>query len=209
MRRFRSFALLAIVLAALVVGTRLSLPLLAHFLIRDDALARADVIVVLGAHRIGRTLEAGVLFRQGWSPRILLLRSPDWIDRDLTDPLHIHLPDWIDIQKSALAQMGVPASAIQESGTALGNTRAEARFVARFASRMSYKRVIVVSSPYHTRRAKWLLRSAAANSFAIIVRPTRYEPIHPDQWWAWPLDRSDIVFEYLKFVFDTVPGQGE
>src|SRR5467141_3279132 len=115
MRNLRRLLISVAILAALAAGVRLSLPFLGRGLIRTDPLVKADAIVVLGSYRVERTLEAGALFREGWSKRIVLLRSPDVASSGVLQTLHIRIPVWIDIQKSALAQMAVPTSAIIES----------------------------------------------------------------------------------------------
>jgi len=200
MRILRRLVAIIVVVGVLAVATRLAMPFAARRLIHSDPLAHADVIVVLGSARLERTLEAGTLFREGWSRRILLLRPPDVASRGVLSQLHIHVPLWLDIQKDALAQMSVPASAISDSSHDLDTTRTEAEYVALYARTNRCKRIIVVTSPYHTGRARRFFRRFAGKSFEMIMRADRYEGIDPDQWWRRPVDRSDVVFEYLKIL---------
>ena len=205
MKRFRFLAIAVLVGAGLALGARLAMPLAARALIRSDPLAHADMIVVLSSYRLERTLEAGTLFREGWSGRVLLLRSPDAVNRDLLRSLHVRFADLADIQRDILAQMGVPAAAVIESPAEFGTTKAEAHFVAELARRQRCRRIIVVTSPYHTSRAGRYFRKEAGKSFTVVMRPNRYERIDPDHWWRRPVDRYDVVFEYLKLGYGLVP----
>ena len=182
----------------------MAMPHIGSVLIRSDRLARADMIVVLGSHRAQRTVEAGTLFKEGWSGRILLLRSPGDLNRPALRRMGIHMPVWIDVQKDVLMQMGVPSSAIAESSVELGNTREEAEYIGQEARRGGMSRVIVVTSPYHTRRAGSYVRRAAGPSVEVLMRANRYERVDPDHWWQRPIDRSDVVFEYMKRIYGLV-----
>jgi len=201
LRRLASAAILALALAgALVTAMRYA----SRPLIRTDPLAPADAIVVLGSYRLERTLEAGTLFREGWAKRILLMRSPDISSSNVLSRVHVKVPVWLDIQKDALHQMAVPASAILQSPTQ-DTTISESRYVAHFVRLQKYKRIIVVTSPYHTARAGRFFRKAAGNSFEVIMRADRYEPADPDHWWRHSGDRSDVVTEYMKSIYAISP----
>ena len=180
------------------------MPRIGSVLIRSDRLARADMIVVLGAHRVERTIEAGTLLKEGWSGRILLLRSPGDLSRTALRRMGIHLPVWIDVQKDVLMQMGVPSSAIAESPVELGTTREEAEYIGQEARRRGMSRIIVVTSPYHTRRAGSYIRRAAGPSVDVLMRANRYEQVDPDHWWLRPIDRIQVVSEYLKRIYGLV-----
>ena len=202
MRKFRRLLFVAALslIVVLVLG-RLALPCIGRRLIHTDPLQRADVIVVLGSYRMERTLEAGSLFQEGWSPEVLLLRSPDVSSSGVLRRLHITVPVWLDIQKSALSQMSVPPEAIQATSRTADTTRTEAELIADYAHAHGYRRVIVVTSAYHSERARRLIRKAAAGSFDIIMRADRYQRIDPAHWWRRGPDRNDVLVEYLKSVY--------
>jgi uncharacterized SAM-binding protein YcdF (DUF218 family) len=193
------FAIL--VLAIVVVAVRLSMPYMARRLVRTDPLRHSDLIVVLGSYRLERTLEAGMLVHEGWARRILLLRGPDLIRDSLRRQLEIRVPVYADIQRDALVQMGVASSAIVDSPGVQDSTRSEAVAVAGYVRQNGYRSVIVVTSPYHTARARRLLVNAAGGSFQVTMRADRFETIDPDSWWRRFPDRSDVTLEYLKIVY--------
>jgi len=177
------------------------MPWMARRLIRSDTLKPADAIVVLGAMRIERTIEAGTLYREGWAPRVYLLRPPDLIDAPLERRLGIHIPAYLDIQADVLRQMQVPASAIGSPADPEDSTRAEAEACAVYARKNGFRRIIVVTSPYHTTRARATFVRAMKGSCDVIMRADRYEPADTDRWWTAFPDRYDVVTEYLKRVY--------
>lgn len=201
LRLVRCLLTFVLIVAIAAIAFRLSMPFMAKHLMRSDRLQRADAIVVLGGERIERTIEAGILFRQGWAPRILLMR-PRNETRDSTRPVTgLHFPVYVDIQRDVLNQMHVPASAIALSPRVQESTRDEAAAVAAYVAGNGFRRIIVVTSPYHTERAHELLAEAAKQSFEIVMRPSRYETVHPDHWWTAFPDRYDVTTEYLKRAY--------
>src|SRR2546428_2906183 len=200
----RAVIISVLIIATLIFAARLARPFAARRLIHSDPLVRADLIVVLGSYRLERALEAGSLFRERWSDRILLLRAPDIATSGLLRQLHLHIPVWLDIERDALVQMSVPPAMIIDASRALDSTLAEAEFVAEYARSHQYQRIIVVTSPYHTGRAARLFRGAARGSFTVVMRRTGYESPDPDHWWRHAPDRTDVVLEYLKTLHGLV-----
>jgi len=169
-----------------------------RLIVRNDPLAKSDAIIILGSQRIERTLEAGQLYREGWAPRVVVMRLRDLNRRSTLRAMGIDVPLYFDIQVSILRQMGVPASAIVEVREVVESTEGEARQVAGYARARGYKRIIVVTSTYHTRRASRYFR-CLAHDVQTIVRDTRYGGSDPDAWWQWPLDRVDVLGEWVKW----------
>jgi len=142
-----------------------------------------------------------MLFREGWAPRILLLRPPDLVRVRLQQQLGIHVPNFLDFQKDALRQMGVPAATVLESPHTHSSTLSESAAVAEYVKQHGYQRIIVVTSPYHSGRAGSMFDAASKGSFQLVIRVNRFEPVDPDQWWRRFTDRTDVVLEYLKTLY--------
>ena len=188
-------------LLLLVIAGRLLMPFMGQRLIRSEALRRSDAIVVLASMRLERTFEAAALYREGWAPSIILMRAPDLVRDRLREQLHIRVPVYLDLQKDVLRQLGVPASAIEASPGLQESTRQEAAAISAIARQRGLRRVIVVTSPYHTARAGGLVDRAAGGSFEVIVHPDRYEPVAPNRWWVQFPDKYDVVYEYLNRAY--------
>jgi len=190
------FALSAIVL--LVALATFAARRLGRLFVHVDPLRKSDAIIILGSQRMERTLEAGQLYREGWAPRVVVLRVRDLNRRGVLTRLGINLPLFFDNQVSALVQMGVPPGAILEAREVIESTEGEARQIAEFAAARRYSRVIVVTSAYHTLRASWYLRKLAPN-VEVVVRATRFDGADPEHWWQWPMDRIDVLSETIKW----------
>lgn len=205
MKWLRRIGIVLVGLILVAVTARLAAPALARALLRSETLHPADLIVVLGSHRMERTLEAADLYKEGWSKRILLLRSAGEVNANLMHRLQIQFPVWVDMQKSVLRQRGIPDAAVEASATEMGTTQDEAAFTVALAKRTGVKRMIVVTSPYHTRRAGNYFRDEAAGGVEIIMRADRYERYDPSVWWRRPIDRHDVILEYLKLIVHGFP----
>lgn len=206
MKWVRRSVLVLLAIVVLAVGIRLALPAIGGFHVRNDRLEKADIIVVLAGNRIERALEAGMLYREGWSGRIFLTRAPDVATSSLLRGMNVQVPMLVHVQRDVLRQMGVPESAVTFSDRVISTTREESALVADYARQIGAKRIIVVTSPYHTGRAGRYLRSTSGDAFQVIMHPTRFEPFDTKQWWRRPGDRLQVVIESIKFAHGLIPG---
>jgi uncharacterized SAM-binding protein YcdF (DUF218 family) len=101
----------------------------------DSGPVSADVIVILGGGLHERPERAAELFQQHAAPRIIISGAGD---------------DWIN--RLILRQKGVPASAIEVEGDST-TTRENAEFTLKRLRAENVRRVILVTSWYHARRA--------------------------------------------------------
>lgn len=189
---------LALFLLAALAAAPLFLSWMGRFLIVQDPVASGDAIIVLAGNRIERVFEAGTLYRERRAPRIFLSRPAGSEDTALARSLGVRMPSYNDLQRMVLEQMGVPGTAIENMGGPIFNTRDEARVLTRIAIERNYRRVIVTTSPYHSRRARIYFRRAARGRFEVDVRPSRYDRVDPSEWWRRPYDRVDVVLEWMK-----------
>jgi len=196
-RRARRLSVLLAIVVAVALAA-LAFRGAGRALVRVQPLAKADAIIILGSLRMERTLEAGQLYREGWAPRVVILRTIDLQRRGVLTRLGVTVPVYFDVQLSALRQMGVPASAIDEVRETTESTQGEARQMGDYAARRGYRRVIVVTSTYHTRRTSRYFRCLAGN-VQTIMRSTRFDGADPAYWWQWPMDRADVLGEYMKW----------
>jgi uncharacterized SAM-binding protein YcdF (DUF218 family) len=207
LKAVRTLFTLIVIVAIAAIGGRLLAPSMAKALMRSDPLKHADVIVVLGSERLERTIEAGTLYREGWAPKILLMRPADLLRDSIREQMKLRIPVFLDVQEDLLNQMHVPRAAVFVSSDTAESTHDEALSAASVARQNHYRRIIVVTSPYHTARAGELFDRASHGSFEVIVHPDRYEPALPGEWWRRFPDRSDVVNEYLKRVYAPFAGR--
>lgn len=114
-------------------------------------------------------------------------------------------PLFIELARRALERGGVPGQKIEESPKTVGGTYQEAVLLRDLTNLYGARSIIVVTSPYHTRRARWILRrvfagsgveikiAAAASSDAATPRLAT--------WWFHKRGWQDVAGEYAKFLF--------
>ncbi len=183
-------------LALLTTLHPLWLPWVAWALIIDEPPQPADAIVVLGGGAGERDLMAARLYAAGFAP--LIITTGDEI------PLP-GLPDatWAGLSAIELRQHGVPETHIVQIHNSQ-STCDDARLTLAALPRGA-RRVILVTDPFHTRRATWLFQRGAPD---LQVAPVAAELdwFQPDGWWT--DERSIIVVaqEYVKFAVTLVKG---
>ncbi len=185
----------ALLLAPFILLTAVALPRLGAWLVVEDPLQKADAIVVLGGTMYERPLEAVELYKEGWAPRVVLIREiGDWgeallIERKIPYTTAVELP--IDVME----RLGVPRAAIGVLQPA-DSTAEESRHVLALATREKYSRVIIITSKQHTRRSRLAMnRRLAPAGVAVTVRATRFDRADVQRWWA---NRSTLRFTLFE-----------
>lgn len=183
-----------LILFALVLGLWLShrwwLPGIAAWLEVSDPLAAAEVVVPLGGGK-ERVLYAARLYREGYARWFLATDMP--LDVPGIRERYAEL-----VAREAIWQ-GVPASAIVLSERTVKTTQAEAVEILRLAQARGWRSVLVVTSPYHTRRARWVLTEVFRKSgLQVRVQPSPEEGYSPENWWQSSEGLRNTWTEYLK-----------
>lgn len=139
----------------------------------------ADAIVaVSGGNTSIRAAEAIRLYHDGWADTLIFSGAA----ADTSGPSNAEA-----MRRQAIAE-GVPVSAIkveERSQTTKQNAEEVSRLLAD-ASEGSAERVILVTSPYHQRRASLEFRVLAGDGIAIVNRPTPNDPDWAALWWLTP-----------------------
>jgi uncharacterized SAM-binding protein YcdF (DUF218 family) len=193
-RRFLSLLLL---MAALVCGT-LAFRRVGRWLVREDALARADVIVVLSGSLPYRAEEAAKVCQAGFAPDVWLTR-PDSPSDQLAE-MGISYWGEEDYNRAILIHDGVPASAVRVLPDRIVNTEEEIEEVARAMRHEGKTSIIIVTSPEHTRRVRTLWRKLAGNTLRAIVHGAPEDPFDRDHWWRDTRDILSVVREMLGLL---------
>jgi uncharacterized SAM-binding protein YcdF (DUF218 family) len=139
----------------------------------------ADTLVVLGGEPWTRPQRAAELFLQGAAPRVLVGGDGDCED-----------------SRRVLENRGVPAAAIQLECKSR-STKENAEFCVPLLRQAGAKRVIIVTSWYHSRRALNSFQKFAPE-MTFYSCPTRYER---ESWWPDRYERRRIWQEYAKLLY--------
>jgi uncharacterized SAM-binding protein YcdF (DUF218 family) len=198
----RRLVLLTVLLTAVVVW-----PIIAwagaRLLIVKSELASADAIVVMSGSATYRERAAWAarLYREGRAPIVILTNDSlksGWDNKEQRNPY------FYELAARELQQQGVPESKIQVvSDIALG-TYEESLGVRDYASAHQLKRLLVVTSAYHTRRTLWSLRHACEGSgiqIGIDSPAPGWQTPAPSRWWWRRWGWKVVAGEYVKLAY--------
>jgi uncharacterized SAM-binding protein YcdF (DUF218 family) len=189
-RGFR-FAALAIV-ALLALGGLFYAQVLAalgSFLDKSEPPRKADAILIAaGDSRGNRILKGAELVREGYAPKAIV-SGPEGLYGFYECDLAIQFAE----------RAGYPESYFTAFPNHALSTHEEAQAAAREFRDLGVKRVLLVTSNYHTRRAGNLFRAAAPDvAFTVVAAPDRH--FQPRGWWRDREGRKTFSIEWMKTV---------
>jgi uncharacterized SAM-binding protein YcdF (DUF218 family) len=185
----RIVLVLAIVVTFLVLFHVSVLTALGNFLVKAEPPQKADIIVVLAGDGFGHRIEkAADLVKEGWAPKVLV-SGPNGnygnYECDLAIPFAV--------------KEGYPESYFMHLEHRARSTEEEAQAVLEKLRAMGVKRLLLVTSNYHTRRAGKIFHRAAPD-LEIFVVAARDESFSPDSWWRIREARKTFLLEWTKTV---------
>ncbi len=163
----------------------------------EDTLDKADALIVLSDDNFyaDRATRAAELFREGKAP--LVVAS----GRRLRPSAGIS-----ELMQHDLVERGVPKDKILRFPLDGDSTGEEAQALAKLAKTKKWRRAIVVTSNYHTRRARYIFRQIFPQNIAISVASARDGDFDPESWWekrkSTKLFIREIVSGFENPVFD-------
>jgi len=187
---------LAAVLALGVVAARQA----GRWLVVADPLERSPAMAIMAGDAPFRAIEAASLFKAGWAPEVWLTHATVPAReaalarlgiRYVTDDVYSH---------AVLEKLGVPAGAIRLLGDPVDTTGTELAVIARELQRRGFDRVIVVTSPAHTRRVRGTWDATAGAAMRAIVHPAREDRHDLDHWWRRKSDAKTVTQEWLGIL---------
>ncbi len=169
--------LLLVLLALLALMYLFRRPLLragGEWWVVDDGLEKADAIVLLSDdnYHADRAARAAELYHAHWAPRIVasgrMLRRYAGI---------------AELMQRDLTERGVPADAVVRLPHSADSTREEAQVVQQLVAERGWRRILVVTSNYHTRRTRYIYRRVFPASIEVRVVPAWDSGFDPGHWW--------------------------
>lgn len=159
------------------------------WLVVEDTLQPSDAIVVLGDdnYESSRAARGAGLFAERWAPKVVA--SGRYLRAYATTS---------ELIRKDLMNRGVPQASIIVLAAQTSNTREEAIAVRELMRRNRWRRIIVVTSNYHTRRARFTYRRVLDPADEVRVAPAADPAFDPQRWWQ---QRSG-----LKAAFNEVVG---
>jgi len=171
---------LALVAAGLVAWAAARL---GTWLVVADRLAPSSAVVVLSGQMPYRAMEAAAIYREGWAREVWLTEWSQTALRADLARLGINVLREDHYSREVLRRLGVPDRAIRLLEGGVLNTVDEIHVVAGELARAGGQRVILVTSPPHTRRVRDTWLRLVGSSPAVIVRPTTGSKYDGARWW--------------------------
>jgi len=185
------------------IGLTLALGLLASVVVLPDAgtvlvvshgVESPDAIISLGSHEWERLPAAAALARRfphAW----LLLTLPETVTE-------FNCHDCSD-RVAQLERSGVDPGRIRVLPLTQPGTHGEAVATLDATHELHFRRLMIVTSPYHTRRAFATFREVLQGSGVEIgIEPVRKNsPANPAQWWRTRYDRWYVRYEWAASLY--------
>lgn len=191
--------LLALVLLA-VVFHPVWLGAAGDFLVERDELRRSDAIVVLGGNSPYRAAHAVQLYKAGWAPRVL-------ISNELVLSHGVELT-WLTLYRAGLVNLDLPAEAIVPLEQVAQSTYHEALESRDVMLEHGWKRAILVTDPFHMRRATWAFRGVWDKAgLEVVASPAEDSKYTVSNWWRDPNKATRVIQEYVKYPYYLLAGQ--
>lgn len=172
------------------------------WLVRADPPVRSDAIVVLSGD-FQRVFHGAQLYRMGMAPQVIITAPRREAGYRRLDEIGVPSPRQEQLSRDALVKLGVPDGAIRTVGNELPSTAAEAAVIRDAVAPGST--LLIVTSPYHTRRAGLVFAERFPAS-AIRMQTDPGEPL-PRRWWTDQESARNVLMEFAKTLFFLAGGR--
>jgi len=182
---------LVIFCAVLYLVRRPILRLAAESWIVEDPLDKADALVVLGDDNFyaDRATRGAQLFREGKAAVIVAS------GRRLRPNAGI-----AELMEHDLIERGVPREKIVRFVHDADSTLEEARALTRLVKEKKWHSVIVVTSNFHTRRARYIYRRVFPQGVEVRMASARDGDFDPEHWWEKRKSTKELTKEFAGMV---------
>jgi uncharacterized SAM-binding protein YcdF (DUF218 family) len=163
-------------------------------LVVSESLSPTDAIVSLASHEWERLPVAALMAAQHTNA-VVLLTLPQEVNG-----FNCHecagRPD-------VLRKLGVAPARIRILPLGASGTYGEALATLAFARQNRIRHLLVVTSPYHTRRSLAAFRSVFEGTGVQVgvVPALKTSPAQPERWWLSGYDRAYVCYEWAAIVY--------
>lgn len=160
-----------------------------RFLVIDDPIQHADIIHVISGPEY-RTRYGIQLMQEGWADEIFF--TGGWCE-----PLECYIGEY---SRELAVYEGVPPDLIAIDDSKISTTFEEVGLLKEYIEDKGkvVKSVIVVTDPFHSRRARWVYRQVFGDEITIIMAPVPFDQAGiPDRWW---LNREMAVMVFKEYI---------
>lgn len=188
-----NFAILAAVAVLIALSHSVWMGWMGAFLVDAEEPLRADIVIVLAGDTYGhRILKGAELVKDGYAPGVVVSGPPGFYDLHENE---LAIPFAVRRGYPAAWFIPVPHNAL--------STRDEARALLPEIEKLHARRVIVVTSDYHTRRALRIVRLAWPGiEVHMVAAPDEF--FTTNGWWRTREGRKIFFLEWTKTLTSLV-----
>ena len=163
----------------------------------------ADAIVILSGSStyIERADWAAKLYLEGRAPLVVLTDDKLISGYNAKEDRN---PFFYELAAKELLKRGVPAARIEVIPEAALGTYYESLNVCEYATNNKLKKLVVVTSAYHSRRALWSIRRACSHAqleTSVGAPPPGWQTPSPWTWWLRRWGWRVVAGEYVKLIY--------
>ncbi|MBV9760645.1 MAG: YdcF family protein [Acidobacteriaceae bacterium] len=154
----------------------------------NDGPRKAEVIVVLGGDDSGnRILKAAELARAGYAPYVLVSGPKSLLGHESDSTIEY------------ARRQGFPNSLFEPLPNDSDSTRSEATLIGAYLRARGIRKILLVTSNFHTRRAAGLVRHENPGlQVDVVPAPDPY--FTPGGWWKSRNGQKTFLIEWMKTV---------
>lgn len=157
----------------------------------EDTLERSDAIIVLSDDNFyaDRATRAVQVYRQGLGPVVIAS------GRRLRPYAGI-----AELMEHDLIERGVPKDKIMRVAHDADSTREEALALAKVVAQKKWRSVIVVTSNYHTRRARYIFSHVLPAGTKARITGAPDGDFDPERWWEKRISVKELLREMAAMI---------
>jgi uncharacterized SAM-binding protein YcdF (DUF218 family) len=166
--------------------------LLPNLLVVQDEPSFTDAILVIGGdHKPARVQQAVELYQQGYAPLVIISAGT----------LVQEGSEWMaeaEVMRRQALQLGLPEEVLIIEDHSLSIIQ-NARYSGEVCEEYGIKSIVLVTSAYHSRRARHIFRQELGEKVSVHVQPAP-RGHHPLLWWLYPDQAYTVLYEYKNLA---------
>ncbi|MBW1944945.1 MAG: YdcF family protein [Deltaproteobacteria bacterium] len=178
---------------------------LGRFVVVDETPVPSDAVIVLntGVEYYPRLVEAADLYRKGLVKRVIINgnRKTDSL-RELENRGFKRCCPWYENSLRILSLFGVPRDKVTcISAEDVYDTVSEAKVVGREVLGRGLHSVLITTSKYHTKRARYIWKKMYDGRLSIRTVAAKTDPYDPSGWWRDGRQIRWVMAEYGAWIY--------
>lgn len=178
---------------------------LGNYLIVEQPLKEADLIVCTPGSPLEQSLTAADLYKRGLAPRIFIPEETPPDGLQILKEQGGRYPETSGLFIATLKSLNVPESAFIVGKLAVDSIREEAEEVKEMVMEKEYRSMIIVTSPSSARRVYLIFEKVfEGEKLEIMISPSQYSDFKANNWWTRDKYLNEVVFECQKLLYHTI-----